>query len=58
MFSDQEEEHEQRKEILWERHWNEYGRGVTMYRTIETLRLVLEGLPDTVRREVWMIFSG
>lgn len=54
----EEEEHEQRKEFLWERHWSEYGRGVTMYRTIETLRLVLEGLPDTVRREVWLIFSG
>ncbi|XP_045619389.2 TBC1 domain family member 9 isoform X2 [Procambarus clarkii] len=54
----EEGECEQRKEILWERHWNEYGRGVTMYRTVETLRLVLEGLPDTVRREVWLIFSG
>ncbi|XP_069954953.1 TBC1 domain family member 9 isoform X1 [Cherax quadricarinatus] len=49
---------EKRKEALWDRHWSEYGRGVTMYRTVETLRLVLEGLPDTVRREVWLIFSG
>ncbi|KAG7166769.1 TBC1 domain family member 9-like, partial [Homarus americanus] len=54
----EEEELEQRKETLWERHWGEYGRGVSMYRTVETLRLVLDGLPDTVRREVWLIFSG
>lgn len=47
-----------RREALWERHWQEYGRGVTLYRTVETLRLVLEGLPGAVRREVWMVFSG
>ncbi|XP_063851572.1 TBC1 domain family member 9-like isoform X1 [Scylla paramamosain] len=47
-----------RREALWERHWQEYGHGVTLYRTVETLRLVLEGLPGAVRREVWMIFSG
>ncbi|XP_066990352.1 TBC1 domain family member 9 isoform X1 [Macrobrachium rosenbergii] len=54
----EEGEHDKRKLALWERHWNEYGRGVTMYRTVETARLVLEGLPDDIRPEVWMIFSG
>ncbi|XP_050726567.1 TBC1 domain family member 9-like isoform X2 [Eriocheir sinensis] len=53
-----EEEQNRRREENWERHWEEYGRGVTMYRTVETLRLVLKGLPGSVRREVWMIFSG
>ncbi|KAK4303862.1 hypothetical protein Pmani_024162 [Petrolisthes manimaculis] len=54
----EEEEAERQGEAAWERHWREYGRGVTVYRTVDTLRLVLQGLPGSVRREVWMIFSG
>ncbi|CAL4133704.1 unnamed protein product, partial [Meganyctiphanes norvegica] len=34
------------------------GEGVTMYRTVETAHLVLQGLPDSIRPEIWMIFSG
>ncbi|XP_063222042.1 TBC1 domain family member 9 isoform X2 [Bacillus rossius redtenbacheri] len=46
------------KERLWELYFVEYGRGVTMYRTTEVARLVLQGVPDTLRREVWLTFSG
>jgi hypothetical protein len=46
------------KEKLWELHFAEYGRGVSMYRTTEISRLVLNGIPDRLRREVWMSFSG
>lgn len=49
---------EQAKEKLWELHLSEYGRGVSMYRTSEAARLVLQGIPDSLRREIWMSFSG
>ncbi|XP_069703909.1 TBC1 domain family member 9 isoform X3 [Periplaneta americana] len=46
------------KEKMWELHFAEYGRGVSMYRTTEISKLVLQGVPDRLRREVWMSFSG
>jgi hypothetical protein len=46
------------KEKLWELHFAEYGRGISMYRTTEISKLVLQGVPDRLRREVWMSFSG
>lgn len=42
----------------WELHFAEYGRGVSIYRTTEIAKLVLQGIPDSLRREVWMTFSG
>lgn len=46
------------KEKQWELHFYEYGRGMTMYRTTETAKLVIEGVPQTLRGEVWLTFSG
>jgi hypothetical protein len=46
------------KEKLWELHFAEYGHGVSMYRTTDISKLVLQGIPDRLRREVWMSFSG
>ncbi|XP_078682548.1 TBC1 domain family member 9-like isoform X1 [Branchiostoma floridae x Branchiostoma belcheri] len=46
------------KEHLWEIHFAEYGRGVSMYRTIKTHELVLQGIPDSLRGELWLLFSG
>lgn len=46
------------KEKQWELHFAEYGRGITMYRTTETAKLIIQGLPQTLRGEVWLTFSG
>ncbi|XP_078333491.1 TBC1 domain family member 9-like isoform X2 [Crassostrea virginica] len=46
------------KEHLWNVHFSEYGRGVCMYRTHKTQDLILQGLPEKYRGEVWMLFSG
>ncbi len=46
------------KEILWEQHFGDFGRGVSMYRTEEAKSLVLKGIPGRFRCEVWMDASG
>ncbi|XP_076653939.1 TBC1 domain family member 8/9 isoform X1 [Halictus rubicundus] len=46
------------KEKQWELHFAEFGRGITMYRTTETATLIIQGLPQTLRGEVWLTFSG
>ncbi|KAF5278381.1 hypothetical protein FQA39_LY05870 [Lamprigera yunnana] len=46
------------KEKQWELHFNEFGRGVSMYRTSDVAKLVLQGIPDILRMEIWMSFSG
>ncbi|XP_058830924.1 TBC1 domain family member 9 [Topomyia yanbarensis] len=42
----------------WEEHFYIYGRGVSMFRTTETINLVIDGIPDQLRREMWMVYSG
>jgi TBC1 domain family member 8/9 len=44
--------------IKWEEHFNKFGRGVSMFRTSDTANLVIDGIPDDLREEIWMIFSG
>lgn len=46
------------KEKLWELHFNLYGRGISMYRTTDVAKLVLQGVPDSLRMDIWMSFSG
>ncbi|XP_060086343.1 TBC1 domain family member 9-like [Ylistrum balloti] len=56
--SDELSSRETVKEHLWNIHFAEYGRGVCMYRTVATIQLILKGLPEKFRGEVWMLFSG
>ncbi|KAK5896444.1 hypothetical protein CesoFtcFv8_009606 [Champsocephalus esox] len=49
---------ERMKEEAWNIHFSEFGRGVCMYRTSRTRELVLNGIPENLRGELWMLFSG
>ncbi|XP_028906225.1 TBC1 domain family member 9B isoform X1 [Ornithorhynchus anatinus] len=49
---------EKMKEESWNIHFFEYGRGMCMYRTAKTRELVLKGIPETLRGELWLLFSG
>ncbi|CAG7719403.1 unnamed protein product [Allacma fusca] len=49
---------EQSKEGEWQKHFDDYGRGISMYRTVESAELVVRGIPDKLRSEVWLVFSG
>lgn len=49
---------EQGKEAEWYKHFEEYGRGICMYRTVEAAELVVRGIPEKLRSEVWLVFSG
>ncbi|XP_035392134.1 TBC1 domain family member 9B isoform X2 [Electrophorus electricus] len=49
---------EKMKEESWNIHFFEFGRGVCMYRTSKTRDLVLKGIPESLRGELWLLFSG
>uniref|UniRef100_A0A3Q3W9X4 TBC1 domain family member 9B n=1 Tax=Mola mola TaxID=94237 RepID=A0A3Q3W9X4_MOLML len=49
---------EKMKEESWNIHFSEFGRGVCMYRTSRTRELVLNGIPERLRGELWLLFSG
>ncbi|XP_054160913.1 TBC1 domain family member 9-like [Oppia nitens] len=46
------------KTNLWELHFIEYGRGISCYRTTKARELILKGIPDKFRGELWMLYSG
>ncbi|KAM3937709.1 TBC1 domain family member 9 isoform 2-T2 [Leptodactylus fuscus] len=46
------------KEQAWKVHFSEYGQGICMYRTQKTRDLVLKGIPESMRGELWLLFSG
>ncbi|XP_021008564.1 TBC1 domain family member 8B isoform X2 [Mus caroli] len=49
---------EKMKEQSWNILFSECGRGVSMFRTKKTRDLVVRGIPETLRGELWMLFSG
>ncbi len=46
------------RERLWEDHFTEFGRGVHMFRTDQIRKLVSLGIPESLRGELWLNFSG
>ncbi len=46
------------KEQSWQIHFAEYGRGTGMFFTKKTRDLIVRGVPETLRGELWMLFSG
>lgn len=44
--------------IKWEAHFREFGRGISMFRTTDVINLIIEGIPDKLRQEIWLVFSG
>lgn len=44
--------------LKWAAHFREFGSDITMFRTTDSANLVIEGIPDTLRKNIWMIFSG
>ncbi|XP_062845091.1 TBC1 domain family member 8B isoform X4 [Trichomycterus rosablanca] len=49
---------ERMKEQSWQIHFAEFGRGSTLFRTKKTGELVSRGIPETLRGELWLLFSG
>ncbi|KAG5284183.1 hypothetical protein AALO_G00023840 [Alosa alosa] len=49
---------EKMKEQSWQIHFAEYGRGTSMFCTKKTRDLIVRGVPESLRGELWMLFSG
>ncbi|KAJ8247207.1 hypothetical protein GJAV_G00259960 [Gymnothorax javanicus] len=45
------------KERFWAEHFEEFGRGVHMFRTEKVQKLVAMGIPESLRGELWMTVS-
>lgn len=43
---------------LWKLHFLDHGSGISTYRTEKARELVLMGLPDKLRGQLWMLYSG
>ncbi|CAM2713950.1 unnamed protein product [Rotaria socialis] len=46
------------REVAWRTHFEVYGRGSPMYRTSELYDLLFQGIPNSLRNELWLLFSG
>ncbi|KAH8258757.1 hypothetical protein KR038_007718 [Drosophila bunnanda] len=49
---------QEEKLVRWEAHFRDFGRGIGMFRTTDVINLIVEGIPDQLRQEIWLIFSG
>eukprot|EP01134_Creolimax_fragrantissima_P004126 CFRG4126T1 len=48
----------QLKISLWENHFSEFGRGTCKFRTSADRLLMINGIPDEMRGEVWGMYCG
>uniref|UniRef100_A0AAR2J2H8 Rab-GAP TBC domain-containing protein n=1 Tax=Pygocentrus nattereri TaxID=42514 RepID=A0AAR2J2H8_PYGNA len=48
---------EQLRVRVWGDHFEEFGRGVHMFRTDKIRKLVAMGIPESLRGELWLTFS-
>jgi len=46
------------KEVKWELYFKDHGDSISMYRTKELVKLVLDGIPESLRSNLWLKFSG
>ena len=46
------------KADLWKLHFLDHGVGISTYRTSKARDLVLMGIPEKLRGELWMLYSG
>lgn len=58
MLTDEMIQKQEQKLTMWENHFRDYGRGISMYRTTEIINFIIDGIPDKLRQEIWLIFSG
>ncbi|XP_039963807.1 TBC1 domain family member 9 [Bactrocera tryoni] len=49
---------QEQKLSRWESHFRDFGRGISMFRTTDVINLIVEGIPDKLRQEIWLLFSG
>ncbi|XP_060652337.1 TBC1 domain family member 9 isoform X1 [Drosophila nasuta] len=57
-FSPDIQKKQEQKLARWEDHFRDFGRGIAMFRTTDVINLIVEGIPDKLRQEIWLIFSG
>ncbi|XP_050429149.1 TBC1 domain family member 9-like [Adelges cooleyi] len=50
--------HQKIKEVAWNEYFKEHGSGVSMYKTKDLIKMVLKGIPDSMRSNLWLTFSG
>ena len=54
----QEQDTDMEQECAWVDYFAQYGRDMCMIKTVQLRRLVLNGLPESFRPQLWTVLSG